>query len=166
VDALGSLHYATRPGAPAGEPTAGLLGSVLALLRSREPDTVAFGDLRAATGSDYDDLCEALREGFLAELVMPHRTPLRAIRVADVERPAASPLARWQAGRQTEVTSMAYTNVHMEEPAARVLLELLDGTRDRDAIRAEFQERTGIPITPQDLDTNLEALAKLFLLTA
>jgi SAM-dependent methyltransferase len=166
VDALASLHYATRPGTSDAEPPAGLLASVLALLRSREPDTVAFADLRAATGAGHDDLCEALREGFLAELVMPHRTPLRAIRIGEVERPVASPLARWQAGRQSEVTSMAYTNVHMEEPAARVLLELLDGTRDRDAIRAEFQARTGIPITPQDLDTNLEALAKLFLLTA
>jgi SAM-dependent methyltransferase len=166
VDALASLHYGARPGASEGEPPAGLLASVLALLRSCEPDTVAFADLRAATGSGHDDLCEALREGFLAELVMPHRTPLRAVRMAEVERPLASPLARWQAGRQTEVTSMAYTNVHMEEPAARVLLELLDGTRDRDAIRAEFQQRTGIAITPEDLDTNLDALAKLFLLTA
>jgi len=135
------------------------------VLRSRAPDTVQFAELRAATGSDPEELCEALREGFLAELVMPHRSPLRAVRVADVERPVASPLARWQAGRQAEVTSMAYTNVHMEEPAARVLLELLDGTRDRDAIRAEFQQRTGIAVTPQDIDTNLEALAKLFLLT-
>jgi len=53
----------------------------------------------------------------------------------------------------------------MEEPAARVLLGLLDGTRDREAIRADFRERTGVAISSEDLDTNLDALAKLFLLS-
>jgi hypothetical protein len=53
----------------------------------------------------------------------------------------------------------------MEEPAARLLLTLLDGTRDRAAIRADFRERTGVPLSAEDLDTNLEALGKLFLLT-
>jgi hypothetical protein len=138
---------------------------VLALLRSRAPDTVPFAELRAATGSDPDELCEALRDGFLAELVMPHRTPLRAVVVADVEKPFASRLARWQAREHDEVTTMAYTTVVMEEPAARILLGLLDGTRDREAIRADFRERTGVPISPEDLEANLEALARLFLLS-
>ena len=60
---------------------------------------------------------------------------------------------------------MAYTTVHMEEPAARLLLRLLDGTRDRAAIRAEFREQSGVELTPEVLDANLEALARLFLLT-
>ena len=81
------------------------------------------------------------------------------------QRPYASPLARWQARSQEDVTSMAYTTVRMEEAAARLLLTLLDGTRDREAIRAEFREQTGVPISPEDLDANLDALAKLFLLS-
>jgi hypothetical protein len=60
---------------------------------------------------------------------------------------------------------MAYTTVVMEEPAARLLLGLLDGTRDREAIRADFRERTGVAISPEDLEANLDALAKLFLLS-
>ena len=164
VDELTTLHYATRPGAPDEQPP-GLLGSALALLRSRAPDTVSFADLRAATGSDPDDLCEALRDGFLAELVMPHRSPLAALRVADVERPAASPLARWQARHHKDITTLAYTTVHMEEPAARLLLRLLDGTRDRAALRADLREQSGLDLTPEALETNLEALAGLFLLT-
>ena len=120
----------------------------------------------APTGADADELCDALRDGFLGELVMPHRAPLQAVAVAEVERPLASPLARWQARTGAEeITSMAYTSIRMDEPAARLLLGLLDGTRDREAIRADFREQTGGPISPQDLDANLDALAKLFLLS-
>ena len=96
---------------------------------------------------------------------MPHRAPLRARSAAGVERPVASPLARWQARAAAEVTSLAYTTVRMEEPAARLLLTLLDGTRDRAAIRAEFRERTGVPLSAEDLDANLDALGRLFLLS-
>ena len=165
LDALRGLHFAARVDERGGEAPGGLLGSAIALLRSRAPDTVPFAELRAATAADPDALCEALREAFLGELVMPHRAPLHAVAVAGVERPYASPLARWQARSQEDVTSMAYTTVRMEEAAARLLLTLLDGTRDREAIRAEFREQTGVPISPEDLDANLDALAKLFLLS-
>jgi hypothetical protein len=76
----------------------------------------------------------------------------------------ASPLARHQARTDVEVTSLAYTSVRMEEPAARLLLTLLDGTRDRAQIRAEFAERAGVRLSAEDLDANLEQLGKLFLL--
>jgi SAM-dependent methyltransferase len=166
TDALRELHYAVRPGEPGTERPDGLLGSIVALLRSHAPDTVPFAELRAATAADPDELATALHEGFLSELVMPHRAPLRHVQVEGVERPVASPLARWQARGSAEVTSLAYTTVQMEEPAARLLLTLLDGTRDRDAIRADFRERTGVPISPEDVEANLDALAKLFLLSA
>jgi len=94
METLRELHYAPRPGDPGVAVPEGLLGSALALLRSRAPDTVSFAELRAATGSEPDELCEALRDGFLGELVMPHRMPLRALDVAAVEKPRASPLAR------------------------------------------------------------------------
>jgi hypothetical protein len=161
---LRDLHFGVRPGAPGGEQPDGLLGSALALLRSREPDTLSFAELRAATSADPDELSEALHQGFLAELVMPHRLPLRVGSAVGVERPVASPLARFQARRTSEVTSLAYTTVHMDEPAARLLLTLLDGTRDRAAILAEFRERTGLPLSAEDLDANLAALGRMFLL--
>ena len=52
----------------------------------------------------------------------------------------------------------------MEEPAARLLITLLDGTRDRDAIRAELRARTGLELSESDLDNNLVELGRLFLL--
>jgi SAM-dependent methyltransferase len=162
---LRDLHFAVRAGAPGDAQPEGLLGSALALLRSRAPDTLPFAELRAATGADPDELSEALHQGFLAELVMPHRSSLRSRSAEGVERPLASPLARWQARSAGEVTSLAYTTVHMEEPAARLLLTLLDGTRDRATIRADFRERTGVPLSAEDLDANLAALGRLFLLS-
>ena len=46
----------------------------------------------------------------------------------------------------------------MEEPAARLLITLLDGTRDRAAIRAELRARTGLELSESDLDNNLVEL--------
>ena len=45
------------------------------------------------------------------------------------------------------MVSLAYMRVRMEEPAARLLITLLDGTRDRDAIRAELQARAGVELS-------------------
>jgi SAM-dependent methyltransferase len=157
---LRAMHFAAR--AIDGEVPGGLLGGAVDLLRSSAPDTMGFDQLRAALGADPDALGEAMLEGFNAELVMPHRSPLQAVRVAEIERPVASPLARWQARRGAEVTSLAYTTVVMEEPAARLLITLLDGTRDRAAVRAEFGERTGVRLSAEDLEANLERLARMF----
>jgi hypothetical protein len=161
-ETLSGLHFAARTGED--EVPAGLLGGAVDLLRSRRPDTVAFDELRAALGADSEALGDALLEGFNSELVMPHRAPLRALRPGEVERPAASPLARWQARHGSEITSLAYQRVIMEEPAARLLITLLDGTRDRAAVRAEFAERTGVRLSAEDLEANLEELARMFVL--
>ena len=162
AEALQGLHFAAR-GVEEPAP-AGLLAAAVELLRSRAPDTIAFSELRAALGAEPDALGEALLDAFNAELVMPHRAPLRAVRAGDVERPVASRLARWQARRGTELTSLAYTTVVMEEPAARLLITLLDGTRDRSAVREEFGERTGVRLSPEDLEANLTQLGRMFIL--
>ena len=163
-DSLRNLHFSVRTGSDDAAAPEGLLGSAVALLRSRRPDTVPFAELRAAAGAEPDELARVLLEGFEAELVMPHSTPLRTAAVGEIERPAASRLARHQARQDTRVTSLAYVTVHMEEPAARLLITLLDGTRDRAAIRAEFAERTGVRLSAEDLESNLEQLAALFLI--
>ncbi|MEA2311109.1 MAG: hypothetical protein QOE28_1077 [Solirubrobacteraceae bacterium] len=160
AEGLHALYFAARPAVDT-QP-GGLLGSALELLRARLPDTLSFEELRAAVGASADALGEALLAGFEAELVMPHGAPLHAASPGD--RPLASPLARHQARTDVEVTSLAYTSVRMEEPAARLLLTLLDGTRDRAQIRAEFAERAGVRLSAEDLDANLEQLGKLFLL--
>ena len=73
-------------------------------------------------------------------------------------------LARWQAAQGPDLTSLSYQTVRMEEPAARLLITLLDGTRDRAAILAALHDRTGLELTASDLDANLVELARLFLL--
>jgi SAM-dependent methyltransferase len=162
-EALRALWFAASGDGPAAGGDA-LLASAIALLRARAPDTVGFAELRAALGAEPHALGEALLAGLRARLLTPHATPLRAVSAADVQRPTASPLARRQARHELEVTSLACTGVRMAEPAARLLLTLLDGTRDRAAIRAEFRAHTGVRLSPEDLDANLDRLGRLFLL--
>ena len=161
AEAMTALHFAARGEEEIPE---GLTGAAVDLLRSRAPGTVAFAELRSALGAEADALGSALLEAFDRELVMPHSMPVRPYMVSEVERPVASPLARWQAQRGPEITSLAYRTVMMEEPAARVLITLLDGTRDRTAVRAEFTERTGVRLSAGDLEANLEQLARIFVL--
>jgi SAM-dependent methyltransferase len=160
---LRGLHFAGRA---SDDAPSGLVGAAFDLLRSRAPDTMSFDELRSAVDAEPDALGDALLEAFNAELVMPHRGPLRAARPSEIERPVASALARHQARSSAEVTSLAYTTVVMEEPAARLLITLLDGSRDRAAIRAEFAERSGVRLSAEDLEANLEQLARMFILAA
>lgn len=155
------LHWAARPHAEPLE--VGLVADAYAVLDERRPEVVGFSALQAALGAEEAELGAALLEGFRRERLVPHSAPLRAASEPG-ERPRASALVRWQASRGPEMTSLAYTTVRMEEPAARVLVTLLDGTRDRAQVRAELAERTGLELTPEDLDANLRELARLFLL--
>ncbi len=155
------LHWAARPHA---EPPEGALAAeAFGELHRRLPRAMGFEELRAALGAEAGALGDALLEGFRRERLIPHAVPLHAAEEPG-ERPVASPLARWQARQGPSLTSLAYTTVRMEEPAARLLITLLDGTRDRAAILADFHARTGLELTAEDLDTNLTELARLFLL--
>jgi SAM-dependent methyltransferase len=155
------LHWAARPSANA--PEAGLLAVAFTRLDREQARTVAFDELRAGISADAGALAEALLDGVRREFLIPHAGPLRAA-AEPGPRPVASRLARWQAARGVELTSLAYTTVRMEEPAARRLVILLDGTRDRDAIRAALSEDAGVDLSAEDLEANLTELARLFLL--
>jgi hypothetical protein len=157
------LYWAVRPQAEPLE--VGLVADVFRVLDAERPRAVGVDELVAALGIDRLELGAALIEGFRRERLMPHSNPLRAAREPG-EHPRTSKLARWQAARGGDMVSLAYMRVRMEEPAARVLITLLDGTRDRAAIRAELQTRTGLELTGEDLDNNLRELARLFLLEA
>jgi methyltransferase-like protein len=58
------------------------------------------------------------------------------------ERPAASPLARHQAATRHRVTNLRHETVELGA-FERQLLALLDGSRDRGALRQELVERAG-----------------------
>jgi SAM-dependent methyltransferase len=155
------LHWAARPNAEAAEEP--VLARALAELDRLRPLAVGFEQLHATLGGDRAELSAALLAGFRGARLIPHAGPLRTASEPG-ERPSISPLARWQAARGAEMTSLAYTTVRMEEPAARALITLLDGTRDRDAIRAELRSRVGLELSAVDLDVNLAELGRLFLL--
>ncbi len=156
-----SVHWAARPNAKPLE--VGLVADAFAELDRSRPRAVAFETLRAALGADAGALGAALLDGFRRERLMPHAGPLHAA-VEPGELPTVSRLARWQAGQGPDMTSLAYQTVRMEEPAARELIKLLDGTRDRDAIRADLLARTGLELSREDLETNLVELTRLFLI--
>jgi SAM-dependent methyltransferase len=154
------LHWAARPNAEPLE--VGLVAEAFAELDRLRPRAVAFETLLELVDADAVALGAALLDGFRRERLIPHAGPLHAA-VEPGERPEISRLARWQAARGSDLTSLAYQSVRMEEPAARELIQLLDGTRDRDAIRADLRERTGLDLTAEDLETNLVELTRLFL---
>jgi SAM-dependent methyltransferase len=153
------LYWAARPNA---EPIAddGLAARAVALLERARPHALGVEALRDELGDG--DLGAALLDGFRRERLIPHAGPLH-VAVEPGERPEVSRLARWQAAQGPELTSLVYQTVMMEEAAARELIGLLDGTRDRAAIRADLRERTGLELSEEDLETNLVALTRLFL---
>lgn len=55
--------------------------------------------------------------------------------------PTAGRLARRQLGNSDIVTTLQHTRIKLEDPAARILLPLLDGTRDRHRIVQDFAVR-------------------------
>ncbi len=155
------LHWAARPNAEPLE--VGLLADAFAALDRARPRAPSFETLRAELDADPLELGAALVDGFRRERLMPHAAPINAA-VEPGERPRVSRLARWQAAHDVDLTSLAYVTVHIEEPAARLLITLLDGTRDRSEIVAALAERVGVELSLEDLDRNLVELARLFLL--
>mgnify|MGYP001229633630 CR=1 FL=1 len=155
------LYWATLPNAEPLE--VGLTADAFAVLEPRRPRAVAFAELQAELEADPLALGDALLDGFRRERLLPHAGPLRAASEPG-PRPRVSALARWQASRGSQLVSLAYQLVHMEDPAARPLIGLLDGTRDRAAIRADLAAATGVELGEEDLERNLVELARLFLL--
>ena len=59
------------------------------------------------------------------------------------ERPTASAVVRWQAARQAVVTNLRHETLRIDDPAARSLLPLLDGTRSHADLVAAFAATLG-----------------------
>jgi SAM-dependent methyltransferase len=81
------------------------------------------------------------------------------------EKPVASALVRAQLRTGHEVTNLRHASVSMDDESGRILLSLLDGTRDRAQLLAEMSQRCD-GVTAEKLDSSLEALAKMSLLVA
>jgi len=65
-----------------------------------------------------------------------HAPPLA---FAPGERPAASPVVRWQAGRHWGLTNIRHEPMRIDDPRALSLLALLDGTRTRAELALALQ---------------------------
>jgi SAM-dependent methyltransferase len=109
------------------------------------PPAVARLALAAPRAAQFDELHELLgapdRGALAAEL-------WRAFRAGEIELsaaadrhvtaagelPEASPIARWQAARGPELTSLSHQPVRLDDPLGRLLVRLCDGTRDRAAL--------------------------------
>jgi hypothetical protein len=90
---------------------------------------------------------ELLLEAFISGTVQLHAAPPPLTTTID-ERPVASPLARWQAQRGTELTSLRHEPVRVEDPVARQVLRLLDGSRNRQQLIDAISFTLRLPIGP------------------
>ena len=82
-------------------------------------------------------------------------------------RPLSSALARAQVEHASSVTNLRHSSVEVEDEAARQLLLMLDGTRDRERLLLELRGRAHSgEITAESLEINLNRLGALALLVS
>jgi hypothetical protein len=93
-----------------------------------------------ATASVDDDartLGELLLRAYAGGIVEFSLVPPRLV-VSASEKPKASALARLQSLEGTEVVNLRHFNLRVEDSLTRRLLQLLDGSRDRDALLGDL----------------------------
>ena len=122
---------------------------------------VPFETLRERRGADAGEFAGTLVSEFDEGNVSFRAVPSPAARVAG-ERPVASALARSQARPGAIVTTLENHVVRINDEPTAALLGLLDGTRDRAAIRDAFPGE----LTEESLEAALAKLAELGLLVA
>jgi methyltransferase-like protein len=141
-----------QPGGAELETTHPLICAALKSLWSHWPGEISFEALLAAargpgaaesTGrTDADEaqnlavaLARAYRSGFLHLHVFPHE-------VTNVisERPAVSRLARFQLERGEFATNQLHVSMRFPDPLSRRLVQLADGTRDREMLTRDLIE--------------------------
>ncbi len=139
------------------------------------PAAISFSDLlrtaRSLAGREgeplEDDaawLSDMLLKLFAADLAELHmHAPACATKAS--ANPVVSAVVRAQLRRGCHVTSLRHAAIALNDESAQILLSLLDGTRDRTQLLADMSERCE-GVTRERLDFNLDALAKMSLLTA
>jgi methyltransferase-like protein len=165
--------------------------SALEVLQLRWPRPIPFSELVqdvAARLRAKDVALPGDREfgdelaGFLLSVysagVVDFRTHAPNVALRAGERPLASPVARWQAEHADAVTAVNHVTVQLGDDVARRLMQLLDGTRDRELLRGELRQllkaRGAFPpelseeasgeLVAVELEKNLQKLAELGLL--
>ena len=124
---------------------------------------------REPTADDGEALAEILTSTWLTGLIALHGHCPHYVETVS-ERPIASPLARLQVRGGSVVTTLLHTPMMFEDAPSRQLVQLLDGTRDRNQIAEELVAsfpsagRPDLFAIKEGLKRNLERLAKAGLL--
>jgi hypothetical protein len=131
------------------------------------PRAVSFEELATEAGPNAAAILpDLLLRACASGLVELHAAP-SPFSVDPGPRPRASALARIQARSGAQVTTLRHSVVEIQDPLARKLVSLLDGSRDRAALLAELQVFAGPePLVLEALDANLVKLARRALLEA
>jgi methyltransferase-like protein/SAM-dependent methyltransferase len=147
----GQVTLFCQPGGAELETTHPLICAALKILWSNWPGAVPFEKLLGAARSegagkgfspsehDSEILAEALsrayRTGFLNLYVLPY-----ALTNVASERPSISKLARYQLEFDECATNQLHVTMKFPDPLSRRLVQLLDGTRDREMLVHELLE--------------------------
>jgi SAM-dependent methyltransferase len=107
------------------------------------PRALAVSDLAQGVEGSSRAPAVLLAEAFIADEVVLHVLPPR-ITEAALERPLASPVARWQARRGGPIANLEHEPLHIADAAPRALLALLDGRRDRAELDAAVGSILGV----------------------
>jgi len=143
-----------------------LAKAALAALVERYPERLEFDALLAEArdrahgaydAGDDEHLARVLWTCGAAGIVSFHTVPAPLVRVPG-PRPEAAALARLQVREHPDVSSLVHRTVRIADPEARALLPLLDGTRDRAALAAEWSAQ------PAMLDECLAGFGRMALL--
>jgi methyltransferase-like protein/SAM-dependent methyltransferase len=82
------------------------------------------------------------------------------------DRPAASPLVLAQIRAGLSVTNLRHASISLDDQAARHLLLMLDGTRNREQLLAEIRSAAAEGVTAAQLEKKLDELAKMAVLVS
>jgi hypothetical protein len=142
--------------------TKSVVQAAVVSLAQASPAPLSLADLAGALDdAARRELCQGLFELFSSGFIDLRRDPPRHTS-SPGERPQASALCRWQGRHGSRLTDLEHHSVRIEEERSRKLLELLDGTRDRTRLQADW---SGMG-SASEIDQYLERFAKLRLLLA
>jgi hypothetical protein len=136
---------------------------LLVRLAEAWPRRLAAADLASQETSDFK-LGEFLLQLYAVDMIslQTHWNPYV---ICPGERPESSRLARLMIQRRDQVTNQEHVDVKISSQLGVELLRRLDGTRDRVALVSELR-RIEPGATPENLESSLNTLANLALLTA
>ncbi len=126
---------------------------VLELIAGASGDVGRKGEESAE--NDAAELCGALLQAGIAGVLDVHaHRPVLVLNPGD--RPVASTLARMQTAEGNRVSTCFHTIVQMEDGLSRLMLQLVDGTRDRAALVRELQAavragKVNAPVTAEQI---------------